>query len=75
MKITRIQIVVGYGPDDIMFTTNLPTGFTGQVEQAEPFHLRSETSPLKGETFVAKHFPGIPVEIIDRRTGKTRPGK
>lgn len=72
MKIIRVQIVVGDGPDDLMFETDLPTGFSDPKAQSEPFHFTASTSPLKGEEFVRKHFRGVPVEVIDRRTGKTR---
>ena len=71
VKITMIRILVGRGPDDILFDTDLPTAYNDPAIM-EPFHLKGETSPRKAEAFVKKHFPGIPTTVTDCLTGKVR---
>jgi hypothetical protein len=64
MKITKIIIVTGVGPDTVHMTTTLPNAchpYTGFQE------MKMDVASGNGENYVKEYFPGVPYEIISNR--------
>lgn len=63
MNIKRIHILLGFGTDKVFLFTDLP-------EASYPYNgnLCLEFNCVQdcAQTFIAEHFPNIPVEITNR---------
>jgi hypothetical protein len=69
MKIERITLMFNSkGPDLAWLHTDLPCPFVPAFLPKQPnADLKLEMSAETGERYIEEHFPGVPVEIIDRR--------
>lgn len=68
---SKAVIVRNGGPDTISLVTDLPEA-TWPFE--ETLDLRFICRAGDGEAYLGKHFPGVPVEVVDVRSkSKPRP--
>lgn len=65
INITKITVLTGYGADKVTLHTDLPSG-TPAVSR-EPLSLSLEAARGEGEAYAGKHFPGLPIEVINMR--------
>ena len=62
MKIESITLVRGSGPDTLIIKVDLPNGCYPYDGNA---YMKMDVAAGKGQEYCAKHFPNIPLEIID----------
>ena len=64
MNIKSITIVQGVGADKVMVETDYPSPCPNFV--STPLTLDFNAAYGEGPAYVAKHFPGVPVDLIAR---------
>jgi len=62
MKITKITIVLGSGPDTLLMETDLPQSMWPHDGN---FGIKGECAAGSGISYVKEHFPGIEPTIVD----------
>jgi hypothetical protein len=65
MTIKSIQILLTAGTDKVLFNTDLPSSMPGVTSALA--HMEMNVAQGSGMAYVARHFPGIPAEVIDTR--------
>lgn len=63
MIIDNIQVVKGAGTVFVYFYTDLPSVFAPFEERG--FFMKAEMNSNFFEAYLAEHFPGIPVTIVN----------
>jgi hypothetical protein len=63
MNITNIVILKGFGADKVILHTNLPSSMPNLTQETCALDFQVEKD--KAEEYVEKHFPGIPITIIE----------
>ncbi len=61
MKVLKITILTGKGPDILLLKLDIPNGMWPYDGQSS---AKIEVAAQKGEDFVKEHFKDIPYEII-----------
>lgn len=65
MNVTAITIIIDVGADILLLTSDLPQSvypYTGK------FSVKGEAAKGTGLAYVRKHFPGVPVRVVDVRS-------
>lgn len=72
IPVTGVTVLVkSSGPDEIHVDTNLPSPFPPSVSP-EPLSLKSSVRAGGAVEYAQKHFPGVPLTIINMSNGDRR---
>lgn len=61
IRITKIVVITGQGPDKVVLWTTLPPGYFPFKESTT---LTFSVAADSGLAYIAENFPGVPVETV-----------